>query len=103
MTPSEIIANGFPLTDVILEDPPSTLTEGELHVIADLLTNPIIKRYFHTLLWNQLREVASTPISELDKPDSKYKHAYMKGCIGMLLTLSSIEQPAATKARKTNI
>lgn len=82
----------FPKLDYILQNPPEPFTEGEQQIIADLLTHPIIKRYFNVLLWNQIRDLAGSPIPELGTKKYKLQHAYVKGCIGMLITLSSIEK-----------
>lgn len=92
-SPEEIFDFKFPVAEVVLANPPSAFTEGELHVIADVLTNPIVKRYLETLLWNQIRDAASMPVVEIGKPETNYKLAYVKGCIGILLTLGSIEKP----------
>lgn len=82
----------FAKLDIVLENPPDPFTEGEQQVIADILTHPLIKRYFNTLLWNQVRDLASSPVTELGTKKYKLQHAYVKGCIGMLITLSSIEK-----------
>jgi len=100
MTPNDTLSNSFPSVDFILQNPPVPFTEGEQMVIADLLANPIIKRYFDTLLWNQIRGLASTPIPELGKPETAYQHAYVKGGIGMLITLGSIERPQPKRVKE---
>jgi len=81
--------------EITLANPPSTLTEGELHILQELFVHPTIKKYFNTLLWNAIRDLASIPVTEIANEDYRNRHAYTKGCIGILTTLLSIqdEQP----------
>lgn len=89
-----------PINQIVLQDPPAAFTTGEQYVIADLLTNPIVKRYLDTLLWSQMRYLASLPVTEIPDEEYKLQHAYVKGSIAMLTTLASVERPQEPNRRK---
>lgn len=80
------------VTDFTLANPPKELSSLELEVLVETFTNPTVKRYLDTLLWEQMRSLVSIPIKDISDEDYKLQHAYVKGCIGMLITLSSIER-----------
>ena len=80
------------IKEFVLQNPPESLSVEETHIIEGILTNPVMKKYLHTLLWSSIRELASIPINTLAEEQYKLSHAYVKGSIGVLTTLGSVER-----------
>jgi len=79
------------IKDYVLINPPDLFNEVETTILQQTLANALIKRYLHTLLWNSLRDLGSIPMTELNTELYRLQHAYVKGGIGMLMTLLSID------------
>lgn len=88
------------LKEIILQNPPSLLSEGEQHVIQEVFSNAAVRKYLNTLLWNSIRDLASIPIPEIVTEKYRIQHAYVKGNIGILNTLLMIKEDDANQQVK---
>lgn len=79
------------IKEYVLTNPPDILSDVEIHVLQQTLSSPTVKRYLNTLMWNSLRDLGSLSMADLSTDMYKLQHAYVKGGIGMLVTLLSID------------
>lgn len=82
----------------------SDLSESEHRVLADIFTQPVVKKYLSILIANQIRDHAEVPLSTLAEDGlitSALKQAYIKGGLSMLYTLNSITKPQPTSVQAT--
>jgi len=77
--------------------PEQKLTKTEEDLIAESFSNPVVKKYLHTLAYNIGAELV-TSVIDTDETEESWlrKEIFLKGQLRMLDTLLSI-QPAATQ------
>ena len=89
---------------VHLNAPPATLTDAEQTVLAEIFGNPTVKKYLHTLIWNQIADHANIPLTTMAEDGlvmTAIKQGYIKGGLSMLYTLLSIDKPQPTSVQAT--
>lgn len=72
--------------------PEQTLSETEENVVAELINNPAMQKYLHTLSYNIGRDIV-TAVPAPDESNDVWlkKELYLKGQIRLIETLLSIK------------
>ena len=70
--------------------PTETLSRTEEDIVIDILSNPIIKKYFRILGSTDLKELASLSITERPNEEVAKKHSLIQGKLSVLATLINI-------------
>lgn len=79
--------------------PQIPFTPSELHDIANHLANPAVQKYLHSLAYNAGTDICLGSRKEGESPESYLERvAYVKGGLGVLETLLSIEPVPTTAA-----
>ncbi len=71
-----------------------TLSEEEKRNLADILTSPLIKKYFRIMGQNDLAELAVLSITEKDDSVVAKKHALVQGKLSVIHSILSITKPS---------
>lgn len=92
--------NILEVKEIQLLPPTGELTRTEMDIIAECLTNPSVKKYLNTLLWNNIIDHSNIPLPQLAVNPQEYaiKQAFVKGHIGCITDLLSIEKAPKTQA-----
>lgn len=79
------------------------LSKTELEVIATAFSDPNVRKYLSVVAANQVREFANISLDNLVENQQLVilRQAYLKGGLGMLQTLLSIERPQPTSVPAT--
>lgn len=94
----------FLLQDYSLLVQTPDLTIGEQTVIAEMLSNPVIKRYLQILIANQIRDFAEIPLSNITQDrniENIVTQAYLKGGLSILYTLYHFKKAEPTSVQAT--
>lgn len=92
----------FSLQDYSLLVATPDLTTGEQIVIAEMLSNPVIKRYLQILIANQIRDFAEIPLTNLTEAkniENIVIQAYLKGGLSILYTLYNFKKAEPTSVQ----
>ena len=83
--------NKMAITPELLAVP--TLSETEQHIIANVFSDPCIKKYLRIMMQNDIIELATISLSEKDDSTIARKHAMVQGKLSVLQTLLNITIP----------
>lgn len=82
--------------------PAQELVKVEEDIIADMLSHPTVKKYFHVLAYNLGRElVLDAVVPEESAEAYMRRQVYVKGQIAVLDLLLKIEAPISKEASST--
>lgn len=77
------------ITKNLLLDTPD-LTESELRVLANLISQPIFIKYINSVVRSQLTILALTTLEETLEPNYLYKLAFAKGILSSCNTFTQV-------------
>jgi hypothetical protein len=67
------------------------LTEVEVDVVHEKLSDPVVRKYFKLLARTDLEELLQLPVSIMDDTERAKKHALVQGKISVYATLLTIK------------
>lgn len=72
--------------------PPTLLTPPEIGIISEVFTNPVVKKYLHSLAVEDTKELLALAAMNKTQTEIATAHAIVQGKLSVISTLLSISK-----------